>query len=144
MKLECKNTTWFCLNLTPLTRCLNFKLAKPHTVPFRVKNDLLCLHICIMQYETNKLASTWMLGKRKQNYYSMHYIQKYKKNLEIEIFGPLVNDTHIIHIFVNDYILPSLSTPWNSRNKWKRCLFVYPILLLFYTHTGFRTNLPPL
>lgn len=34
-----------------------------------------------------------------------------KKHLEIEIFGPLVNDTHIVHIFVNDYILPSLSTP---------------------------------
>ena len=42
----------------------------------------------------------------------MHYIQKYKQNLEIEIFGPLVNDTltHIIRIFVNVYILPSLST----------------------------------
>jgi len=75
-----------------------------------------------MQYETNKLASTWMVGKRKQNYYSMHYIQKYKQNLEIEIFGPLVIDTHI-----------------------KRCLIVYrPILCysysllscntLFYTH----------
>ena len=121
------------LNLTPLTRCLNSKLAKLPIVPFR---DLL-FFTCTMQYETNKLASTWswMVGKRKQNYYSMHYIQKYKQNLEIEIFGPLVNDTltHIIRIFVNVYILPSLSTHEEipEMKTMFNCLSSYSLLFLF-------------
>ena len=121
------------LNLTPLTRCLNSKLAKLPIVPFR---DLL-FFTYTMQYETNKLASTWswMVGKRKQNYYSMHYIQKYKQNLEIEIFGPLVNDTltHIIRIFVNVYILPSLSTHEEipEMKTMFNCLSSYSLLFLF-------------
>ena len=121
------------LNLTPLTRCLNSKLAKLHIVPFR---DLL-FFTYTMQYETNKLASTWswMVGKRKQNYYSMHYIQKYKQNLEIEIFGPLVNDTltHIIRIFVNVYILPGLSTHEEipEMKTMFNCLSSYSLLFLF-------------
>ena len=121
------------LNLTPLTRCLNSKLAKLPIVPFR---DLL-FFTYTMQYETNKLASTWswMVGKRKQNYYSMHYIQKYKQNLEIEIFGPLVNDTltHIIRIFVNVYILPSLSTHEEipEMKTMFNCLSPYSLLFLF-------------
>ena len=121
------------LNLTPLTRCLDSKLAKLHIVPFR---DLL-FFTYTMQYETNKLASTWswMVGKRKQNYYSMHYIQKYKQNLEIEIFGPLVNDTltHIIRIFVNVYILPSLSTHEEipEMKTMFNCLSSYSLLFLF-------------
>ena len=122
------------LNLTPLTRCLNSKLAKLHMiVPFR---DLL-FFTYNMQYETNKLASTWpwMVGKRKQNYYSMHYIQKYKQNLEIEIFGPLVNDTltHIIRIFVNVYILPGLSTHEEipEMKTMFNCLSSYSLLFLF-------------
>ena len=121
------------LNLTPLTRCLDSKLAKLHIVPFR---DLL-FFTYTMQYETNKLASTWswMVGKRKQNYYSMHYIQKYKQNLEIEIFGPLVNDTltHIIRIFVNVYILPSLSTHEEipEMKTMFNCLSSYSLSFLF-------------
>lgn len=62
----------------------------------------------------------------------MHYIQKYKQNLEIEIFGPLVIDTHIKRIFVNVYILPSLSTHEISEMKTMfNCLSSYSLLFLF-------------
>ena len=66
-----------------------------------------------MQYETNALASTIHMdgGKKKTKLllYALH--PKVQTKLRNRNFGPLVIDTHIKRIFVNVYILPSLSTP---------------------------------
>lgn len=76
--------------------------------------------------------STWMVGKRKQNYYSMHYIQKYKQNLEIEILA-LSLLTHTSNVF----LLMSISCPVYPPHKIPEMktmfnfLSPYPLLFLF-------------